>query len=73
MYNIKEISMKEFPAIRIGHAEESIGKTGVTVILFRDRAVTGVDISGGGPASRETPLLNPMMACESIHIILRKF
>ena len=36
--------------------------TGVTVILCEKGGMAGIDISGGGPASRETPLLSPLTA-----------
>ena len=31
---------------------------------------TGLDVRGGGPASRESQLLNPLMAAQSIHAIV---
>ena len=34
--------------VRVGNAQETQGKTGVTVLCFPDSAKTGVDISGGG-------------------------
>ena len=30
----------------------------------------GLDIRGGGPASRETPLLNPLMSAQTVHAIV---
>ena len=36
--------------------------TGVTVLRFDEGAKAGCDISGGGPASRETPLTSPVTA-----------
>ena len=44
--------------------------TGVTVIYFPDGATAGCDISGGGPASRETPLTMPMTADNPINAIV---
>ncbi len=67
---MQEISLQEFPSVRIGHAQNFDAMTGVSVLLFDGKAIAGVDISGGGPASRETPLLNPLMACENIHAIV---
>ena len=56
---IHEISITEIKGLSMGHAQDQEAKTGVTVLLFeKDRgAVTGCDISGGGPASRETAYL----------------
>lgn len=44
--------------------------TGVTIILCEKGGIAGVDISGGGPASRETPLLSPMTADNPINAII---
>ena len=67
---LKEISMSEFPDVKIGHVENREAMTGVTSIIFGDKAIAGVEISGGGPASRETPLLDPKMACQNINAIV---
>ena len=51
------------PEVSIGNVQSDEAKTGVTVLLFDKKgAVVGVDISGGGPASRETPLTSPVTA-----------
>lgn len=55
---------------RIGHAQDDLGGTGVTVIYFPDGARAGCDISGGGPASRETPLTLPLTADNPINAIV---
>lgn len=52
---MKEISIKEIKGVSIGHAQNNEAKTGVSVIYFPNGAQAGCDISGGGPASRETP------------------
>lgn len=44
--------------------------TGVTVILCEKGGMAGVDISGGGPASRETPLLSPITAENPINAVI---
>ncbi|MGP1471421.1 MAG: P1 family peptidase [Schwartzia sp. (in: firmicutes)] len=71
----EEVAMKEIPftaleGVRIGSAQSDEGKTGVTVLFFPDGAKTGVDISGGGPASRETPVLDPTKEDIAIHAIV---
>ena len=55
----KEIPFTALEGVQVGNAQNDAGKTGVTVLYFRDTAKTGVHISGGGPASRETPVLDP--------------
>ncbi len=67
---LKEISLDEIGGFRIGHAQNDTAMTGCTVMLFDDCAPAGVDVRGGGPASRETPLLNPVMDAKGIHAIL---
>lgn len=55
---------------QIGHAQDDQAKTGVTVIYFPQGAKVGVDISGGGPASRETPLTSPVTADNPINAVV---
>ena len=50
------LNPEDIQGLRIGHAENISAKTGVTVLFFPESARVGCDISGGGPASRETPL-----------------
>lgn len=57
---IKEISIKEIAGVSIGHAQDEAAKTGVSVLYFKGGAQAGCDISGGGPASRETPLTHSL-------------
>ena len=51
------ISIKDFPGIRIGNAQNVDGGTGCTVILSEGGMCAGLDVRGGGPASRESELL----------------
>lgn len=67
---IKEISIKDMEGVSIGHARNEEAKTGVSVIYFKNGAQTGCDISGGGPASRETPLTNPMTADNPLNAVV---
>lgn len=67
---MKEISIKEIKGLSVGHAQIDKAKTGVTVIYFPDGAKVGCDISGGGPASRETPLTNPLTADNPVNAVV---
>ena len=67
---MKEISIKEMKSLSIGHAQIEKAKTGVTVIYFPNGATVGCDISGGGPASRETPLTNPLTADNPVNALV---
>lgn len=66
----REISIKELTNLRIGHASDEKAKTGVTVLYFPGGARVGCDISGGGPASRETLLTSPVTADNPINAIV---
>ena len=59
-----EIDIMDIGGFKIGQAEDTKGLTGCTVFLFDKQSPAGVDIRGGGPASRETPLLNPVRSEE---------
>lgn len=67
---IKEISIKEIEGVSIGHAQDNEAKTGVSVIYFKNGAQAGCDISGGGPASRETPLTDPLTADNPLNAVV---
>ncbi len=67
---MREISVKDIVDFNIGHESDQKAKTGVTVIYFPKGAMAGCDISGGGPASRETTLTLPMTAENKINAIV---
>ncbi len=64
---MKEISIQEIGPVHIGQAEDRDAGTGCTVFLFEEGMHAGLDVRGGGPASRETPLLSPLTAAQRIH------
>ncbi len=66
----KEIPISQMSGFSVGHAQDVAHGTGCTVILPEKKAVCGLDVRGGGPASRETQLLNPMMSNDGIHGLL---
>ena len=67
---MKEISITGFEGLKIGNAEDQAAGTGCTVLLFENGAPAGLDVRGGGPASRESELLKPLAAAEYIHAVL---
>lgn len=67
---VQEISMRDIKGLRIGNAQDDEAKTGVTVLLFDEGARVGVDVSGGGPASRETRLADPLTADNPVNAIV---
>ena len=66
----KEISLNDFDGVLFGNAQDDKAKTGVTVAIFPHGASVGVDISGGGPASRETPVISPTTAPTPVNAIV---
>lgn len=67
---MKEINIMEVGGFKVGHAQNMEAATGCTVMLFDQVAPAGVDVRGGGPASRETPLLNPVSDAKGIHALV---
>ena len=67
---MKEIKITDIRGIKVGHAQDKTGASGCTVILCEKGAWAGVDVRGGGPASRETELLKPVNMVEQIHAVM---
>ena len=67
---LKEIRICDIGNVRIGQVENEDAKTGVTVIVAPEGAPTGLDIRGGGPASRESGLMDPLAAAEVVHAVV---
>lgn len=67
---MKEIKLTQIGDINIGNVQDYENGTGVTVIISKNGMPAGIDIRGGGPASRETPLLNPLMQADCIHALV---
>lgn len=60
----------EVGGFRVGHAQNMDAATGITVILLDHMSPAGLDVRGGGPASRESQILNPLMTAEGINAIV---
>ena len=67
---IKKISVTDISGIKIGQTENKEAGTGCTVLICENGMHAGLDVRGGGPASRESQLLNPLMAAQEIHAIV---
>ena len=67
---MREININEIQGFSIGNAQDEKGGTGCTAILCSKGAVGGVDVRGGGPATRETDLLSPVKSCEEVYGIM---
>lgn len=67
---MKEIKVTDIEGIKIGNAQDEGGGTGCTAIICEEGAWAGVDVRGGGPASRETELLKPVNMVQQIHCVM---
>ena len=67
---MREIPVTEIAGVRIGQVENAKAGTGCTVLMAENGMRAGLDIRGGGPASRESQLLNPLMAAQAIHAVV---
>ena len=67
---MKEIGITDIEGFKIGQAENVQAGTGCTVILAEDDMAAGMDVRGGGPASRESELLKPTATEKRIHAVL---
>ena len=70
MADYREIPITDIKNLRIGHAQDEVHGTGCTVLICDKRAVCGLDVRGGGPASRETQLLDPTASNDGVNAVL---
>lgn len=68
--DMKEISVYDVAPVFIGQAEDLQGGTGCTVFISPDGMRAGLDVRGGGPASRESQVLSPLASAQVIHGIV---
>jgi L-aminopeptidase/D-esterase-like protein len=59
--------LTDIAGVRVGHADDPTIGSGVTAIIFDEPAVASIDVRGGGPATRDTQLLEPGNTVEAIH------
>ncbi len=67
---MERIEIHTIPGFRFGQAEDRAAGTGCTVILCPEGAVTGVDVRGGSPATRDTDALDPVCHREAVHAVV---
>ena len=68
LFNV--IPITDIEGLRIGCAQDASAKTGVTVLVFDEGAKVGIDVSGGGPAARETHLADPTTADNPVNAVM---
>ncbi len=69
MDHAEQLTIRDVPGIRVGHATDAVGMTGCTVLLADGGAVAGIDVRGFAPGTRETDLLRPTALVERIHAL----
>ncbi|MBR3125061.1 MAG: P1 family peptidase [Mogibacterium sp.] len=67
---MKKISITDIGDFKLGNAENSEKGTGCTVIICEEGAVGGVDVRGGGPATRETDLLRSENTVNAVNAVV---
>lgn len=67
---LQTATLADIPAFRCAHAHDATAGTGCTVIIAPEGAICGVDVRGGGPATRETDLLKPENMIQSVHAVV---
>ena len=68
--SMKIMSVTDIEGFKIGNAENKEKGTGCTVIVCEEGAVGGVDVRGGGPATRETDLLRSENTVDSVNAVV---
>ena len=66
----KRIDVRDIDGFKLGNAENQSAGTGCTVIISENGAVAGVDVRGGGPATRETDLLKSENTVQAVNAVV---
>ncbi|HJU52134.1 MAG TPA: P1 family peptidase [Acidimicrobiia bacterium] len=64
------MTLTAIAGVKVGHWTDPEMRTGCTVIVLPEPNVTGVDVRGGAPGTRETDLLGVGMRVEQVQAIL---
>ncbi|HEY7584160.1 MAG TPA: P1 family peptidase, partial [Acidimicrobiia bacterium] len=64
------MTLTAIAGVKVGHWTDPELRTGCTVIVLPEPNVTGVDVRGGAPGTRETDLLGVGMRVEQVQAIL---
>lgn len=67
---MERITWNEIDFVKVGNATDAVGKTGLTVLRFSQAAQGGLHISGGGPAARESGVLDPTTAPTPVNALV---
>src|SRR5438309_1219171 len=71
MPDVTNTTITRVPGVRVGHATDTENATGCTALLLPESgARCVVDVRGGAPGTRETPLLSEAVATPIFAIVL---
>ena len=60
----------QLQGVSVGNAQDNDAKTGVTVFFFPKASMASAVVLGGGPASREVPLLDPQRNTQPLNALV---
>jgi len=63
-------ALTDVAGILVGHYTDTEAVSGVTVVIYPQGAVAGVDVRGSGPCTRETDLLSPQNLIQKIQAVV---
>ena len=63
-------ALTDVDGIQVGHYTDTTAASGVTVVICTEGAVTGVDVRGSAPGTRETDLLAPTNLVEKAQAVV---
>ena len=66
----REIAITDIEGIKIGQTEDTAAGTGCTVIISETGMCAGLSIMGGGPACRDSGLLDPLTAAQFVNAVV---
>ena len=67
---VESIPFSDLKGVSVGNAHDDKAKTGVTVFYFPVPAWASAVVLGGGPASREVPLLEPQRNTQPLNALV---
>lgn len=67
---VGSMSFAQLQGVSVGNAQDNDAKTGVTVFFFPKASMASAVVLGGGPASREVPLLDPQRNTQPLNALV---
>ena len=67
---VKSQPFSQLQGLSVGNAQDNDAKTGVTVFYIPNASMASAVVLGGGPASREVPLLDPQRNTQPLNALV---